>query len=945
MDLERWQRIKEAFATAIELPPGQRAAWLAAALPDDPSLVAEVESLLASASQPTADDFYEQGALAAVPEVRRQLEGVAEGMRLGPYRLLSELGRGGMGAVYLAVRDQPGFTQKVAIKLIKRGMDTDEIVRRFVAERQILAALAHPNIARLFDGGSTPDGRPYFVMEYVEGRPITVYADERKLPVEARLRLFVRVCRAVQNAHQSLVVHRDLKPANILVDAEGEPKLLDFGIAKLLDPSSFEGMTALTGLTPGPMTPEYASPEQRTGGTVTTATDVYGLGLLLYELLVGQSPRSVERQLGDGWADRPPSQARVALGDAEARRLARRLAGDLDTIVGKALEVDPKRRYGTAAALAEDVERHLDQRPVVARRPTLAYRLGRTLARNKLAALLTLGVCLLAASYFYLVSRERDRAEAQYRRAQALNELLQGMLRSANPAQSRGETLTVRQVLDAGAEGLAGREARHDVETWAALHETLGVTYKDLGLYDDARKFLERALRLREQQPDPSREARLDIAGNWTLLGWVDLQQGRYAQSRRDFQKAVAIKERLLGPDALELARDWNGLGLVNVAERKADEAVRHFDRALAISRRAAGEGQRDLAETFNNIGYLAAAESRMARARVFFGATYRYYRSTFGADHPETVQALVNLAFVTFHRGEYAEAERLYQEIVDVRRHLLGPSHPDFARALLELATVQRHRGRLAPSRATLEELLEVRRQHRFPVDQNEAETWNLLGNVALDQNDLAAAEKALARSFEIYRSLPGEHRADLAGVLRGQSLARRGAGDLAGAIALARRSLDLTRAALGSEHPGAVDSLQLLGEFLQQDGQFSSAEAVYRQALKLHSGPEWADHTMKARTSIDLGDLLVETGRASEARPYLEDGLRVRRLSLEAGNPAIAMAESQLGACYAALGDGRARALLERGYRTMLAVQGPDHPDTRKTLELLRRLAAPPG
>jgi serine/threonine-protein kinase len=945
MDPERWRRIKEAFSAALELPPEERAEWLSFTLPDDPSLAREVKSLLAA--HDGADDFYERGALAAVPEVRQQLEGAVEGMRIGPYRVLSELGHGGMGAVYLAVRDEPSFTQKVALKLIKRGMDTDEIVRRFVAERQILASLAHPNIARLFDGGSTPDGRPYFVMEYVEGQSITAYAGERKLSTEARLRLFLRVCRAVQHAHQSLVVHRDLKPANILVDAEGEPKLLDFGIAKLLDPSSFGGMTALTGLAPGPMTPDYASPEQRAGGPVTTATDVYGLGLLLYELLVGQNPRSVERKLGEGWSGRLPSQVLAAAGDAERRRLARRLAGDLDTIIGKALESEPERRYGTAAALAEDVERHLTQKPVAARRSTLAYRLSRTLVRHKLAATLALAACLFAAIFSYVALawlQERGRVEAQHQISQALNDSLQRMIRAADPEQSRGKTLTVRQVLDAGAQELLGRDVRYDAETRAALLETTGVTYLNLGLYDDARRYLQQALQLRERQRNRSREATLNLAGNWTLLGRVAFLQEKYDASRDSYRRAIAIKERLLGPAALPLATDWNGLGMIALAEGAPDLAGRHFGKALAISR-AAEDGQRELAETLNNLGTLEASRGQLARAQIFFESALRYLRSTLGEDHPDIPRARSNLAFTLFRRAEYDAAETLYQEIVDMRRRLLGPDHPDLARALLELASAQHQRGRLVKARATLGELLRIRREHRFPADQDEAETWHLLGNVYLAQNELDAAEGALEKSFEAYRALPGEHRSDLADILSAQALIHRRRADLAGAIALARRSLELTRAAVGEKNPAVMNPLELLAELLQQAGRSRDAEVAYRQSLDLLSGSEWADHPDRARVLVGLGGLLVETARAPEARPYLEDGLRIRRQALPAGDPAVARAESQLGACYAALGDQRARALLEHGYQVLLDLQGPDHRDTRRAKDRLRRLTPPAG
>jgi serine/threonine-protein kinase len=946
VDPERWQRIKEVFSAALELPSEERTAWLSSALPDDPSLAAEVTELLAA--HDGAGDFYERGALAAVPEVQQQLAGAVEGMRVGPYRVLSKLGRGGMGAVYLAVRDEPRFTQRVALKLIKRGMDTDEIVRRFVAERQILASLAHPNIARLFDGGSTPDGRPYFVMEYVEGQPITAYAALRKLSLEARLHLFLRVCSAVQSAHQSLVVHRDLKPANILVNAQGEPKLLDFGIAKLLDPSSFGGMTALTGLAPGPMTPDYASPEQQADGPITTATDVYGLGLLLYELLVGQSPRAVARQLGPAWFGRPPSQALAALSpDGETRRLARRLAGDLDTILGKALEREPEQRYGTAAALGEDVERYLAQRPVAARRPTLRYRLGRTLLRHKLAATLALAVCLFAAISSYqafAVSQERDRVAAQRHRAEALNDFLQSLLQRANPEKSRGRTLTVRQMLDAGAQELSVREGRRDPETWAALLETTGTTYAELGFYEEARRYLEQALQLRERQRNPSRQAAIDIAGNWTTLGNVAKEQERYEASRGAYQRALAIKTRLLGPAALPMVRDWNGLGGIALDLRELPTARRQLGKSLAVSRMAE-DGQRELAETLNALGSLAAAEGKHARAQVFFNAASRYFSAVLGADHPDTLLARSNLAYTLFHRADYAAAESLYQETVDLRRRLLGLGHPELARGLLELAIVQHRRGRLAAARTTLDELLKVRREHRFPVNEDEAETWNLLGHIELDQHQLDAAEAALQKSFDIYRSLPGEHRSNLASPLTGQALVHRERGDLAGAIALERRSLELTRAALGLKNALVAEPLALLAEFLEQAGHFRGAEIAYRQSLDLRSGSEWADHPDRAHSLIGLGRLLVATGRAGEARPYLEDGLRIERKALPARDPALAKAESELGACYAALGDERARALLEHGYQVLAEQKGPSHPETRKAQDRLRRLLPPVG
>jgi eukaryotic-like serine/threonine-protein kinase len=859
MDAERWQRIKDAFSAALDLPSEERAEWLSFTLPDDPSLAREVKELLAA--HDAAGDFYEQGALAAVPAVQQRLEGAVEGMRVGPYRVLSELGHGGMGAVYLAVRDEPKFTQKVALKLIKRGMDTDEIVRRFVAERQILASLAHPNIARLFDGGSTPDGRPYFVMEYVEGQPITAYAGERKLSVEERLRLFLRVCRAVQSAHQSLVVHRDLKPANILVDAEGEPKLLDFGIAKLLDPSSFGGMTALTGLAPGPMTPDYASPEQLAGGPVTTATDVYGLGLLLYELLVGLNPRAVERKLGEGWSDRPPSQAILALaepGDTEARRLARRVSGDLDTIVGKALEREPERRYGTAAALADDVERHLTQRPVTARRPTVGYRLSRTLIRHKLASALGVAVFLFAviASCLALAWRqERDLAKAQRQIAQALNDLQLRMIERAGPDQNRGETLTVRQVLDDESQELLREDSRYPPEIRAALLEAIGTTYWKLGLYAQAQTNLERARQLREPFRNSSPNAALALAGTLDAMGQVSFDQEAYAESRKFFQRALTFKEHWLEKDALPLAEDLSGLGTISINEGNLEDADQKFHRACDISRR---EGRpKDLGDCYANLGSLAELRAEYPKALFDLSLALGYFRSTLGEDDSDTLNVKRNLASVLVKTADYAKAEILLREIADVRRRLLKPNHPDLAQSLLDLGIAQQEGGHLVAAQATLDELLRMRRSYRFPHDQSEAETWNLQGSLAYEFKDLDAADAAYARSYALYRELPGNQRTPLSNILNSRALVRLLRGDPASALGMARESLELAQAGAKSSEAVALAE-KVLGRSYLDLGQRARARAFlehsYKTLLRLH-GPKHPDTREAAEYLHRLG------------------------------------------------------------------------------------------
>jgi eukaryotic-like serine/threonine-protein kinase len=787
MEPERWRRIKEVFTTALEIPPALRQAWLNEALPGDPSLAEEVRSLVAAYEG--GGEVFEQGALAAAPELRQELQTAVEGLRIGPYRILSELGRGGMGAVYLAVRDDAAYEQRVAIKLVKRGMDTDEIVRRFVHERKILAGLAHPNIARLLDGGTTADGRPYFVMEYVEGRRITVFAREKKLGVEEKLRLFVKVCSAVQFAHQNLIVHRDLKPGNLLVDRDGEPKLLDFGIAKLLAPPSLGGLSELTRAHQRPMTPEYASPEQIAGGVVTTATDVYGLGILLYELLVGHNPAAVERQLGAGWAERPASQSLRALGDL---RTARRLQGDLDTIIGKALDREPQRRYATATALAEDVERHLDRRPVKARRPTVGYRLGRTLVRHKLASAFVLSVAMFAgvAGYqAYAIGRERDRAEEQRfqteeqrfraeqerRRTKVVLGLMKGLFRSADPQQNRGRRITVSEILEAGASQLlhpeehpprwapvSARGLAFDPGTRADLLNEIADIEANRGFYAISEKLLAKALELREGLT--GRDNELGKAASHTLLGHLAFNQGRFVESRPYYLKAIAIKQKLLGHRGPSLAEDLNGLGSGWNQTGEPETGAEYLREAEVLGRQAGHRGLRQLAVSLNNLASSDEKQQRFAEARQRYQDALDIGLTEFGADDPETLITEVNFGSFLLEQKDYARAESLYQDILQTQERVLGTDHRDLILTLGKLAEAQLNRSHYAQAADSLRRALALRRRLGLTPNVDEAtDLINYAESLRL-QGDLRGAEESYQKSYQLYLRLAGDHRSDIA-------------------------------------------------------------------------------------------------------------------------------------------------------------------------------------
>lgn len=553
---DRHERVGAILVAALEQPPEERGRFLDEACGGDGLLHGEVETLLRS--HDAAGTFLEVPALQATGF---GADSGMEGARVGPYRLLREIGRGGMGVVYVGVSSDEAFEKKVAVKLVKPGMDTEEIVRRFEKERRILAGLDHPNIARILDGGTTDEGLPYFVMEYVDGLPILEYCDSRKLPTSERLKLFGSVCSAVAFAHQNLVVHRDLKPSNILVDSAGVARLLDFGIAKLLaaDENATRTITSLR-----PMTPWYSSPEQIRGETINTSSDVYSLGVLLYELLVGRTPyRIVGRAPSDvdrAVCEQEPERPSVAVGrreqvttpdsrqlllspeslsatrDGDPKRLRRRLAGDVDTIVLLALRKDPRRRYASVEKLSEDIRRHLSGLPISARRDTLLYRSGKFVRRHAFGVTAAAAFALLALGATATMAIQRGKTERERLKAEQTSAFLLGLFKGSDPREARGATLTVREVLDRGGERIK-RELAGQPEVQATLMDTIGGVYRELGLYDQARGMIEGAYQTRRRIFGVKD---LRVAESLQSLGEVDLATGRYAEAEGRFREAFA---------------------------------------------------------------------------------------------------------------------------------------------------------------------------------------------------------------------------------------------------------------------------------------------------------------------------------------------------------------------------------------------------------------------
>jgi len=543
MDGERWRRIEALFDEATGLAPAERDAFLSRACGDDLEMRRELESLLAADGE-AAEFLARPVVTGAAPSPDPALPA---GKVIGHYRVGDKLGQGGMSTVYLATRADDAYQQSVALKILDCGSDRSDLAARFRAERQIMASLDHPGIARLLDGGTTDDGRPYLVMEYIDGVPLDRYCDEHRLAVDARIDLFRQVCAAVQYAHQNLVVHRDIKPSNILVSGDGVPRLLDFGIAKLLEGTRLPGTVEATMTGQRLMTPQYASPEQIEGGVITTATDVYSLGALLYLLLAGRFPYrleatrsgALERAVVEQDPERPshavgrmPAGPRPTPSDlvgedgptvdqlSEARglrphQLRRKLRGDLDNIVLMALRKEPERRYASVGLLSEDLRRYRENEPVAARADTLRYRARKFVARHTVgvgvaAAVLTVILVLTATLSVQAVrlARQRDEIQAERDKALAVSGFLEEVFAVSDPDQARGETVTAREILDKGAtrltETLAGQP-----ETQAALALAIGRAYMNLGLNDRAAPLLAQSLAQRERLRGPTD---LDVA-------------------------------------------------------------------------------------------------------------------------------------------------------------------------------------------------------------------------------------------------------------------------------------------------------------------------------------------------------------------------------------------------------------------------------------------------
>jgi serine/threonine protein kinase/tetratricopeptide (TPR) repeat protein len=945
----RRQVVRRVFMEVADLTGEALEAALAGACGDDSALRGEVEALLRAEAQaggfmsdPTNDAASDQGSNATIAGPPRE----QVGQMIGPYKLLEQIGEGGFGVVWAAEQREP-VKRRVALKIIKLGMDTKQVIARFEAERQALAMMDHSNIARVLDAGATEAGRPYFVMELVKGVPILDYCDTEKLDTRDRLDLFIKVCHAIQHAHQKGIIHRDIKPTNVLVtlhDGVPIPKVIDFGIAK-----AFFNDTATTEIYTQHRqmigTPAYMSPEQAemSGLDIDTRSDIYSLGVLLYELLTGTTPFANEELMSKGFAemmriireeepDRPSTRLST-LGETATRtaqqrradigRLGLSLRGDLDWIVMKCLDKDRVRRYDTANGLAMDIKRHLDDEPVQAGPPGAGYRLRKFIKRNRgqviaggvVAAALILGVFGTSVGMAWAINEknradaeasnatlaaraeeeakldaqaneqkakdETERAERELARATEIKRLLKDMLTSIKPEEAKGADITLlRGILDDAAERLANSEIADELIA-AELHSVVGEVYHALGLYRQAEEHLPVALE--------SRKRVLGEEHPSTLNATVDLAnlysaQGRYAEAEPLYQQTLEMQKRVLG------------------------------------------EEHPSTLSSMNNVATAYSQQGRYAEAEPLYLQMLEIQRRVLGEEHPLTLASLGNLANVYQILDRYDEAEPLHQEVLEISRRVLGEEHPNTLDAMIVLAALYKRQSRLAEAEPLLAQALEIQKRVLGEEHPTTLRGLGHLGNLYSAQGRFAEAEPLIQEALALQKRVLGEEHPETLASMKYLANLRLEQGRDAEAEALFLRTLEKQRRVLGGDHDDTLFSMGVLAILYSKQGRYAEVEQMYRQTLEIQRRRLGDEHRDTLGTMTNLGLLYNSMRRYEDAVEMLSTSLPIKRRVLGVQHPWTRIAMKGLARAYAALGR---YAEAEQMYLQVLELQRPSASD----------------
>lgn len=914
------ERVQNLLASASELPQEQRAAFLDATCRDDEALRAEVESLLKShdsagefLAAPTAD-VPESAKSTIVSSATRNVPlREIPGTRIGPYKLLQLIGEGGFGSVFMAEQERP-VVRKVALKIIKLGMDTRQVVARFEQERQALAMMDHANIAKVFDAGATETGRPFFVMELVKGDPIVDYCDKNNLSIHDRLELFAQVCQAVQHAHTKGIIHRDIKPSNILVSTQdGRPltKVIDFGIAKataakLTEKTLFTEHKALIG------TPEYMSPEQAEGNLdIDTRTDVYSLGVLLYELLTGTTPFTSKELRSAAYGEiqriirevEPPKPSTrlsnntdtiasvAAHRQTEPKRLGTIVRGELDWIVMKALEKDRQRRYETANGLMMDARRYLAGEAIVAAPPSTLYRARKFIRRNRVmvaaggavAAALILGLAGTAWQARRaaiqrddaIAAREGEKqqrlaAEAERVKAEKIAEFMSDTLNGVGPSVAKGRDITMlKEMMDAAAARIEKGELKSAPDAELSLRSTIGKTYGDLSLYDASQRMLEPAVALaRATHPGDS----IETAEALTNFSALRIDRGDLPGAEALAVESLEMRRRLFQGDEYRLTVGLNNVASVRRQRGDLASAEALYRESLAMSRRLYNGDHTEIAAALNNIGSILNDRGDPAGAVPLFREAVEIWKRLYPGDSPKVATGLSNLASMLDDVGDLAGAEALSRESLEMKRRLLKGDHTAIAIGLNNHAFLLQKRGDLAGAEAMHRDALAMRKR-MFPGDHHEvAISLNNLGQVLRDQKRYDEAESVYREALEMRRRLFPSGHADLAATLNNLATNYLTKQDYAAAEPPAREAVEMWKRLFPGDSPYVANGLNNLGSIIQARGDLAGAESLLKESLDLRTRLYGTDDARTYTSMYKLASVLVQRDQYAQAAPLLE-------------------------------------------------------------------------